>query len=189
MPSVNIAVPPAPLRHVPLGALDVRLEHGAGGVVYIRSQHPLPDHPDRLTDRLEHYAREAPNRVFIAERDGSGSWRRVTYGEALAAAKSIGQSLLDRGLSAERPLLILSGNDVDHALLGLAALYVGVPYAPVSPAYSIVSFDHGKLRYIVDLLRPGLVFVADGAAYARAIGAVVPLATELVIKRNPRPRK
>ena len=187
MPSVNIAVPPAPLRHVPLGALDVRLEPGAGGAVYIRSQHPLPDYPDRLTDRLDHYAREAPDRVFIAERDASGGWRRVTYREALATAKAIGRALLDRGLSAERPLLILSGNDVDHALLGLAALYVGVPYAPVSPAYSIVSFDHGKLRYIVDLLRPGLVFVADGAAYARAIGAVVPLATELVIKRNPPP--
>jgi feruloyl-CoA synthase len=189
MAAVNIAVPPAPLRHVPLGPLDVTLEHGAGGVAYVRSQHRLADYPDRLTDRLDHYARENPDGVFIAERDASGGWRRVTYGEALAAAKAIGQALLDRGLSADRPLLILSGNDVDHALFGLAALYVGVPYAPISPAYSIVSFDHGKLRYIVDLLRPGLVFVADGAAYQRAIAAVVPLATELVVKRNPPPRR
>jgi len=187
MASVNIALPTAPLRHVTLGALDVDIESGAGGILYVRSKLPLPAYPDRLTDRLDTHARETPDRVFIAERDASGGWRQVTYAQALASAKAIGQALLDRGLSPERPLVILSSNDVDHALLGLAALYVGVPYAPISPAYSIVSFDHGKLRYIVDLLRPGLVFVADGAAYARAIAAVVPPATELVVTRNPPP--
>src|SRR5690349_13243063 len=91
MVAVNILLPPAPLRHVALGALDATLEPGAGGVVYVRSRHPLPDYAERLTDRLDHYASEAPDRVFIAERDASGGgWREVTYSQALAAAKAIG---------------------------------------------------------------------------------------------------
>src|SRR5213078_3851603 len=110
---VNIALPSAPLRHVPLGTFDVEVEPGAGGVLYVRATHPLAAYPDRLTDRLDHYAGEAPDRVFIAERDASGGWRQVTYAQALASAKAIGQALLDRGLSPERPLVILSGNDVD----------------------------------------------------------------------------
>jgi feruloyl-CoA synthase len=145
MPDVNIAVPPAPLRHVHLGALDVTIEPGAGGVLYVRSKHPLPEYPARLTDRLDHFARETPDRVFIAERDQNGGWRQVSYAQALVSARAIGQALLDRGLSADRPLMILSGNDVDHALLGLAALYVGVPYAPISPAPGRRSTDFAEL--------------------------------------------
>src|ERR1700730_1838710 len=102
MASVNIALPKAPLRHVPLGAIDVTIEPSAGGVLYVRSQHPLPAYPDRLTDRLDHYAVAAPDRVFIAERDASGGWRQVTYAQALAAAKAIRQGLLDPCVSPER---------------------------------------------------------------------------------------
>ncbi len=99
--------------------------------------------------------------------------------------RRIGASLLTRNLSAERPIVILSGNDLEHALLGLAANYVGIPYAPVSPAYSLISSDFGKLRHIVNLLTPGLVFACDGAQYARAIAAVVPPDVEVVVTRNP----
>ncbi len=184
---MTIELSSAPLRPVSLAALDVDVATGVGGALYLRSRLPLPPYPDRLTDRLEHHAREVPGRIFIAERDAAGGWRAVTYAAALAAARAIGQALLDRGLSPERPLCILSGNDIDHALLGLAALYVGVPYAPISPAYSLLSADHAKLRTILGLLRPGLVFAADGAAYRRAIAAAVPATAELVVARNPPP--
>ena len=82
--------------------------------------------------------------------------------------KRIGASLLRRGLSADKPIVIISGNDIEHALLALAAMYVGIPYAPVSPAYSLMSSDFGKLRMIIDLLTPGMVFASDGGAFAQA---------------------
>ena len=99
--------------------------------------------------------------------------------------KRIGAALLRRGLSAERPIAIMSGNDVEHALLALAAMYVGIPYAPISPAYSLMSTDFGKLRAMFDLLTPGLVFAADGGPFARALYATVPDEIELVVTRNP----
>ncbi len=109
----------------------------------------------------------------------------MTYAQALAFVRAIGEALLRRDLSAERPIAILSGNDIEHALVGLAANYVGVPYAPISPAYSLVSNDMAKLRHIFDLLTPGLVFVSRGTQFARAIEAVVPADVEIVVTRNP----
>jgi feruloyl-CoA synthase len=97
----------------------------------------------------------------------------------------IGEALLRRSLSPERPIAILSGNDIEHALLALAALYVGIPYVPISPAYSLVSQDFGKLRHVFDLLTPGLVFTADGRAFERAIEAVAHPELEVIVTRNP----
>jgi feruloyl-CoA synthase len=177
-----------PIRTVHLGPREVETERRPDGTVYVRSPHPLADYPAKLTERLEHWAAEAPDRVFFAGREG-GAWRKVTYGEALRLVRAIGTALLERDLSAERPIVILSGNDVDHALLGLAAQYVGVPYAPISPAYSLISSDFGKLRYIFDLLTPGLVFVADGSVFEKALEAVAPRDVEIVVARNPLARR
>jgi feruloyl-CoA synthase len=175
----------ARLREVRLGPLDVAVERRADGAILIENTNPLGPYPARITDRLHHWAEAAPSRTFLAERDEGGEWRRVCYRDALALVRRLGAALLARGLSPERPLLILSGNDIEHALLGLAALYVGVPYAPISPAYSLVSSDFGKLRHIVGLLTPGLVFAADGARFARAIDAEIDPAIEIVVTRNP----
>src|SRR5262245_13727775 len=177
--------PTAPLRPVRLGPRDVVVERRSDGTIHLRSPHALASYPEQLTERLEHWAAHATERTCLAQRDASGAWRKVSYGETLAAAKRIGSALLARELSPERPVVILSGNDIEHALIGLAAMYVGIPYAPISPAYSLISSDFGKLRYIFDLLTPGLVFTADGGAYGRAIAAVVPPATEVVVARNP----
>jgi feruloyl-CoA synthase len=106
--------------------------------------------------------------VLFAQRDAHGGWRTLSYAEALDSARRIGGFLLGRRLSAERPLVVLSGNDIEHALLHLGAMYVGIPYAPVSPAYSLLSTDFAKLRTIRDLLTPGLVF-ANGEQYRRAL--------------------
>jgi feruloyl-CoA synthase len=172
-------------RPVRLGPRDVEVERRADGTVHLRSPHRLGPYPARLTERLEHWAATAPGRVLFAQRDAAGGWRTLTYAEARDKARRIGQALLARGLTSERPLAILSGNDIEHALLGLAALYVGIPYVPVSPAYSLVSQDFGKLRHVFDLLTPGLVFAADGTAFERAIEAVVPPDVEVIVTRNP----
>jgi feruloyl-CoA synthase len=180
-----------PVRPVRLGAADVTVERRTDGVIMLRSPHALGNYPAQLTERLAFWASIAPDRVLFAKRDPAarraGGWRTVTYREALDAARRIGAALLRRDLTAERPVMILSGNDIEHALLGLGANYVGVPVAPVSPAYSLVSTDFGKLRHVVHLLTPGLVFAADGEAFGRAIDAVVPPDVEVVVTKNAPP--
>ena len=160
---------PAGIRQVALGPQDVIAEHKGDGSIHLRSPQALEPYPDKLTERLEFWARQTPERIFLAQRDAAGGWRTVTYGEALNYARTIGEALLRRNLSAERPIAILSGNDIEHALLALAALYVGIPHAPISPAYSLMSGDFGKLRAIMQLITPGMVFAADGELFARAI--------------------
>jgi feruloyl-CoA synthase len=177
----------AAVRSVPLGPADVAVMHRDDGTILLRSPHALGPYPARLTARLERWAREAPARPFVAQRDPAGGWRTLSYADTFARVRALGQALLDRGLSAERPLAILSENDIEHLLLTLAALHVGVPCAPISPAYSLVSTDFAKLRQVVGLVTPGLVFAANGERFARAIEAVVPRATEVVVAQAPVP--
>ncbi|HUA51907.1 MAG TPA: feruloyl-CoA synthase [Candidatus Sulfotelmatobacter sp.] len=175
----------APVRRVRMGATATTREARGDGVVMLRSPHPLGRYPERLTERLEHWARRAPDRVFLAQRDAAGAWRTVGYGAALSLARRLGAALLARGLGPERPLAILSDNDIEHALLGLAALHVGVPYAPISPAYALLSTDFAKLKHVLGLLTPGLVFAADGARYQKAIAAALPRDATLVVTVDP----
>jgi feruloyl-CoA synthase len=173
-------------RPLKFGVTRAVLREGAPGVRYLRAEQPLAGYAQRMTDRLVHWAQTAPERTFMARRvklaDGStGEWRRISYREALASARSIAQALLDRGLSAERPVAILSENDLEHALLALGCLYAGVPYCPVSPPYSTVSQDFEKLRHVLGTLTPGLVFASDGARYGKAIRATVDAGTEVVL--------
>jgi feruloyl-CoA synthase len=110
--------------------------------------------------------------VLVAERAPGGTWRKCTYGEALAAAESIGQALLDMGLGPDRPLLILSGNGVDHLMMTLGAMTAGIPVVPVSVAYSLQSRDHARIRAVAELIRPGAVFADEAARFAAALDAV-----------------
>jgi len=178
--------PPIRYRNLRFPVDRVVLRDGSQGVQYLRAQQPLEPYAHRLTDRLVHWANEQPQRTFLARRDplpdGSrGDWRRIDYRQALESARSIGQALLDRDLSAERPVLILSENDLEHALLSLGCLYAGIPWCPTSPAYSIVSQDFDKLRHVISCLTPGLVFANEGHRYARAIAAAVPAGVEVVL--------
>ncbi|MCF8478177.1 MAG: feruloyl-CoA synthase [Pseudolabrys sp.] len=175
----------APLRRVALGPQDVTVERRADGCILLRSPQPLGPYPDKITERLVHWAKATPDRILFAQRGAAGGWRTVTYAQALTQTRAIGEALLDRKLSPERPIAILSGNDIEHALLGLGAIYAGIPYAPISPAYSLVSTDFGRLRSIFELITPGLVFAADGSAFARAIEAVVLDDVEVVVTKNP----
>ncbi|MFZ0261161.1 MAG: feruloyl-CoA synthase [Pseudolabrys sp.] len=175
----------APLRPVRLGAPDAVLERRADGTIYMRAAQSLGGYHSKLSEPLEHWAKTAPDRLFLAQRDAQDQWRKRSYAETLADVRRIGAALLRRGLSAERPLVILSGNGIDHALLALGAMYVGIPYAPISPAYSLMSNDFGKLRTIISLLTPGVVFANDGGPFARAIYETVPDEIEFVVARNP----
>jgi feruloyl-CoA synthase len=175
----------APLRPVKLGPPDVLVERRKDGTILMRSPHPLPPYPKNLTERLVHWAKAAPHRVFLAQRETAGGWRTMTYEQTLTAVHAIAGALLQRDLSPERPIAILSGNDIEHALLGLAAMHVGIPYAPISVPYSLLSQDFGKLRTIVNVLTPGLVFAANGEAFARAIAATVPPGVEIAVTANP----
>ncbi len=175
----------APLRPVRLGTFDAVLEQGPGGVIHVRTAQVLPPYHDKISEPLEHWAKAAPDRVFLGQRDADGNWRTLTYAQTLAQVKRLGAALRRRGLSAERPIAILSGNDIEHALLALAAMTVGIPYAPISPAYSLMSSDFGKLRAILKLLTPGLVFANDGGPFARALYETVPDTIELVVTRHP----
>ena len=166
------------------GCLSASVERRSDASVVLRSTEALQPFAERLSDRLAHWAQHAGERTFVARRDpavpGGGEWQRISYAQMWARAQAVGQALVDRGLSLERPLAILSDNDLEHLTLAMAAMWAGVPYVPVSPAYSLLSQDFGKLRHILGVTTPGMVF-ASGPAYARAIAAVVPHETEVVL--------
>jgi feruloyl-CoA synthase len=169
----------APLRPISFGDPAVTIERRDDGTIYLRPKIALGQYPVRLTDRLHHWAKTEPDRVFMAERDGGAGWRQITYAELLTSSRHIASGLLARGLSAEKPVVILSGNSIDHALIAFGALYAGIPFCPVSPAYSLVSRDYGKLAYLMKLLTPGLVFVDHADQFADALEANVPAGVEI----------
>ncbi len=149
-----------------------------GGMI-LRSPQRLEPYSRSLGDMLEHWGAGTPDAVFLAERAAQG-WRRITYGEALRSLRAIAQALIDRKLSADKPVVILSDNSIDHALVAFAAMHVGVPVAPISPAYSLMSKDFGKLRYALELIGPGLIFIADATPFTAALKAVDLGSAELV---------
>ena len=162
------------------GSLSARFETRPDGTVHVASTEALGEYPARLSDCLIAGAKRHPERLLAAKRGADGRWVELHWGEALDRARSIGQSLLERGLCAERPLVMLSDNDLEHFQLGLGALLVGVPFAPISPAYSLISQDYGKLKTIVSVLQPGLVFCSDAAAFGKPIAATLDRDTEVV---------
>ena len=162
------------------GCVEASIENRADGSTWLRSTEALRGFPERLSDCLEQWAREAPDRCFVARRGHGGDWVRITYAQMLARAQAVGQALVDLGLSDQRPVMILSGNDLEHLTLALGALWAGVPHVPVSTAYSLVSQDYGKLRHIIKVTTPGLVFASD-PAYAKAIAACVPADVTVVM--------
>jgi feruloyl-CoA synthase len=172
-------------RPLTFGVTRIRVRDGNPGTHYIQADQDLQLFPERMTDRLRHWAETAPERSFMARRarntDGSlGDWLHVSYAQAWTTARSIAQGLIDRGLNAERPVAILSENSLEHALLALGCLVAGVPYVPVSPPYSLVSVDYDKLKHVLRTVTPGLVFAQD-TRYAKAIAATVGQEVEIVL--------
>ena len=170
-----------------LAPAEVQVVQRPDGTRVLRSPQALKPYARCVTEWLVQWSDRAPERTFVAERRASEGWRRVSYREAYGAVRRIGQALLDRGLGADRPVAILSDNGVDHALLALGAMHVGVPAAPISPAYSLLSKDFGKLKSIFELLQPGLVYTADPAKFAPALAAVGARASSVqeLLEANP----
>jgi feruloyl-CoA synthase len=145
-----------------------------GGHIILKSTVPLKKRPHRMTQRLVHWAKKTPDTVFLGQRSplGAGGWQTLTYAETLKKVKSIAQYLLQTGVSPEKPLAILSENSLEHGLLALAALHIGVPYSPIAPAYSLKSTNFDKLKHTINLLTPALIFVQNGKQYEQALNAV-----------------
>lgn len=163
------------------GSLEATFTERPDGSVLVQSTEPLQPYPDRITDRLIQGAAAHGDRVLVARRGPDGKWREITWAQTLARARNIAQAIINRGLSADRPVVIISGNDLEHFQLIMGALMAGVPFAPISPAYSLLSRDFSKLRHVMDTLTPGLVFASNERDYAGAIKSVVPADTEVVL--------
>ncbi|MFZ5965356.1 feruloyl-CoA synthase [Thalassococcus sp. BH17M4-6] len=164
---------------------EFEYEHRDDGTILMRQKGALPDHLPTLADYLDKWADATPEQTWLARRGADGAWIGLTYGAAREQARRIGAALLAMGLGPDRPLLILSGNSLEHAMLGAACFYTGIPYAPVSPAYSLVSKDHAKLREIAQTLTPGALFVEDGQAYAAALDAIKATGRKVIALDNP----
>jgi feruloyl-CoA synthase len=174
-----------PLR---FGVTRVNLKDGTLGTHYLKADQELQAFPDRLTDRLQHWAENKPDQTLFARRiklaDGTlGDWRHVTYAQAWATARNIAQALINRGLNAERPVVILSENSLEHALLALGCMVAGVPFVPTSPPYSLISQDFDKLKHVLRTVTPGMVFAGD-KRYAKAIAATVSSDMEIVMNEG-----
>jgi feruloyl-CoA synthase len=173
-----------PIRPVRLGNMTAREERRADGTSIVSSVEELGPYPRAIVDALEDWGARTPDAILIADREGEG-WRKLSFAQVLDRIPPLAQALLDAGLSAERPLMILSGNEIEHFLLGMAAIWVGIPYAPISPAYSLISTDFGKLRHIAGLLTPGMIYASDGKKFAPAIDAVFSADVPLIVRSNP----
>ncbi len=178
----------APFRPVRLGPLECVVEQ-RGANTYVRSPLPLPPYPDKITEKLDHWAVHAPDRWIFAERGPDGEWRGLSYSQFRVQVRAVAQGLIARGLCSQRPIAILSGNDLEHAVMAHAAMYAGIPFAPISPSYSLISSDFGKLKYIFGLLNPGLIFAADVERFEKAIEVVAPPDAEIVATKGKLARR
>jgi feruloyl-CoA synthase len=167
----------------------VEVTQRSDGTILLQSPVPLEDYPRCVGEYLEHWAASAPDRAFILERGPQGEWLGVTYGETRRQVYQIATWLLRHEISTDNPVVVLSDNSVDNALLMLACMHVGIPYSAISPAYSIVSKDHAKLKALIRRLTPGVIYVSDAARYAAALAAIRDLhnAVLVVAESSARP--
>ena len=164
-------------------------EAGEDGSFLMWSSFPLEAYPTRMTERLHSWAEKKPEQTFLAQRDDQGAWQKITYLQAYTKVRILAQALLNRGLNQQTPIAILSENSLEHALLALAALHVGIPHAPIAPAYALRSNDFGKLRHCLTLLEPSLIFVSDYQQYAPALEAVADGIEVVAVKNAPEKSK
>jgi feruloyl-CoA synthase len=168
--------------HARFRPVTIATRRDADGTIRLRANEAIPPYPERLHDYLSQWAKQAPNRILLAERrPGQQGWATITYSEAAEKVAAIAAALAQRPLSAERPVMILSGNAIDHKLLALGAMAAGVPFAPISVAYSLVSQDLGKLRHILKLLDPGMVYAANAEVFKRALTIPEMAGREIVV--------
>jgi feruloyl-CoA synthase len=179
-PAARASTKEPPVRTLALAPVDVHCERREDGSYRLRSNVPLGDYNPSLAAMFRAAVERRPDGIFLAERDANRGWRTLTYADARERVDRVAQALLDRGLSAERPVMALSGNSIEQGILKLACFTAGIPFAPVSPAYSLQSQDHARLRFIVDLLTPGLIYVSNTAPFAKALASLDVTGIEVV---------
>lgn len=170
-------------RFVKLGRHEIDYSY-QGQLLYIQPKEQLKAYPKKLTDRLIHFAQTKPHHIFVAKRNSQGKWIKLSYAETLQRAWHVAQALHSRHLSQDRPLVILSGNDLEHLVLSMGAMLAGIPFSAISPAYSLLSQDFGKLKHVFDVLTPGMVYASDGNTFAKAIEACSPKNVEIVTNKG-----
>ncbi len=163
---------PPPFRPTSFGPRHVTVDARPDGSLVLENPTPLGDYERHICAYMRRWADEDPHRIMLAQRGSDGHWVEVSYAAARSSADAIAQSFLDRNLGPDRPVMLLSGNSIANALIVLGAMTAGVPAAPVSPAYSLMSADFAKLKHVFDLVRPGLVFVQDGKMFSEALSAL-----------------
>lgn len=149
--------------------------------ILIELEHPLDVFPEKITEKLIHWAEKIPNKTFLARKNKEGIWQNLNYDETLKKVKNIAQFILDQNFQPGETIVILSENSIEHALLALAAMHVGIPYSPISQAYSLVSEDFGKLKHCLALMTPKLIFAQSGKVYEKALNLAKTMFPEAII--------
>ncbi len=159
------------LRPVKLWDPKITSQHRSDGSILVWQDEPLGAFPRCLSERILYWAAETPDAIWMAERGDDGEWVTITYGALADLVFRVGEFLLEHDLSAERPLIILSENSLEHAVIALAAQHVGIPSAAIAPAYTQLDKEFTKLRDIVGQITPGAIFARDAELYRPAITA------------------
>ena len=182
-----------PFRKVNFVETRVDIERRPDGSIVLENPHPMDEPAENVLAPLRQWAREAPDRIWLAKRgrpaagERFGAWQTVTYAQAWDRVQRIAQALIDRGVGPGRPLMILSGNSLEHALMSYGAMLAGAAAVPVSPSYSLISSDYAKLRYCFELIAPAAIFVQDGAQFEPALAALDVERLALIHAENPAP--
>jgi feruloyl-CoA synthase len=174
------------VQHQTFTPPDVEMERRDDGTVLVRSRHPLPPYEPSLPAVVRKRADAHPARPFAAQRTAKGEWVSLTYGEAAEKASALAGALLDLGLGPDKPVMILSGNSLEHLLVSLGAYFAGVPVMPISVAYSLMSADHARIKAIAELTEPGLIFADDALQFAAALDALAPRVPQALVARGER---
>jgi feruloyl-CoA synthase len=177
-------LPRPPFRKANFVERKLEIDRRSDGSILLRNPHPLHDVPQNVIVPIRRWAAAAPERAWLAKRKpsnhGLGEWEFLTYADAMHKTNAIAQALLERGFNQSTPLVILSGNSIEHALMAYGAMLASVPVAPVSPSYSTMSSDFDKLKYVVGLVEPKMIFMQEAAPFLRALGALDLEGVELV---------
>ena len=177
----------SPFLEIETQKIDIQKKEMPDGIIYLKSSVEVQQRPFRMTEKLSHWAENKPNTIFLGQRDEEGNWQTINYKETYHKVRNIAQWLLNQGVSVEKPIAILSENSIEHGLLALAALHIGVLYSSVTPAYSTnKSFDFGKLKHTIDLLTPSILMVSGGVTYEKALEEVAQNRQVIYTKTAPK---
>jgi feruloyl-CoA synthase len=163
----------------------IDIEHQCDGRMILRSPTPLQPYADHLLAHLHHWAAAAPDRTFLAQRGPDNAWQQMTYGAMLRDVRNVAQSLLERGVGKQSPVMVISDKSLESATLQLAAMYVGTPAVPISPSYSLMSSDYGRLRHIAELVEPAIIFASNGKLFEKALSSLDLSNVQLVVAQDP----